>query len=768
MNNIQNPIQILLYNSENSFVERINAILKEDKLLYAVHTVSEIDELHQKLVQQFYDILIIGVVKNDNPLGVLKFRNENHPFIPILIILEPTNDSSFLQLIEAGADECISIEDVEKIGFHIRKSIKRKKREKATQYEKQNLTYEKEFYRNIFELSPIGLILEDSEGKILDANGSILKVTGYTKNELVGKNISIFAPPEEKEKVLNDIKEILKGNTLRQEVININKDNKRRHHTEIIESRIQLPDGSMGILSINNDISLRKKVEEDLLKSNKSLAMAQQIGKIGTWDYDLMDDKLFWSDGVYDQFGLKPGTVFPSQNLFLSFVHPDDKHKVNEAIKNVFENNSDYDLNIRMLKNDGTEWIGHTIGALIKNEKGQVTHFLGIQQDITDLTKITKELIEAKEKAEESNRLKSEFLTNLSHEIRTPMNGIIGFASLLEQESLNNDEKRNFAQIIINSSKQLLRIIDDILEISKLQTKQIKIIKEEVNLSDILLELFSIFDLKAKQSGLHMYLKNQLQDDEFRIQTDASKLKKILSNLLENAFKFTKEGYIELGLKKEYDTYIFHVKDTGLGIKKEMQKIIFERFSQEEKEISQKSGGLGLGLSIAMENAQLLGGSVCVESEKGEGSTFYVKIPFGGKKNTEEMKQNKKEITEQTATILVAKDEEVNYQYIEILLRKFPTPVKIFHVVNGQEAVSFCQKGNKVDLILMDIKMPLMNGIEATRLIRKTHPDLPIIAQTAYARVEDKEEALAAGCNEYLSKPFRKDHFYKTIFNYLS
>ncbi|MBN2614377.1 MAG: PAS domain S-box protein [Bacteroidales bacterium] len=591
-------IQILVV-GDRELPEHLTTVLNDTIDHYEVQKTSNRQEFIRMLDQQFFDVIIAREESDSIDIDkILKYRNKNFPLIPFILLMKEQNEDSLLNYLFKGVDECIFEEKGDNVGLSIKKAMARKKREKEKVYTQQSLFYEKEFYQNIFELSPIGLILEDSEGNVLDANGVILKITGYTKEELIGKNISIFAPKEDHEKVKEDIKSILNGKILRQEVINVDKSGKHRHHTEIIETRIQLPDGSMGILSINNDISLQKKAEEDLLKSNKSLALAQKIGKIGTWDYDLMDDKLFWSDEVFHQLGLEPGSVIPSQELFLSFVHKDDKKRVNEAIQNTFEKDEAYDLNINMLRSDGTSWISHTVGALIKNEAGKVTHFLGIQQDITDYIKITNELIEAKDKAEESNRLKSEFLANLSHEIRTPMNGIIGFSSLLEQEVLNDEERKNFSHIIINSSRQLLRIIDDILEISKLQTKQIKILKEEVNLSDVLLELFSIFDLKAKQAGLHMYLKNQLSEEEYMVNTDASKLKKILSNLLENAFKFTKEGHIELGLKKEKNLYVFCVKDTGLGIKKEMQQIIFERFSQEEKEISQKKGGLGLGCPL--------------------------------------------------------------------------------------------------------------------------------------------------------------------------
>ena len=773
MPNSTDIIKILLVEDNKTDATIFKATLEQRKVRFDLIVVDSKEDYIDALEKNNFDIIVSDyMLPSFNGMEALVYRNQHNPLLPFIVLTGSLSEETAVSCIKAGADDYIIKDHISRIDIAINKAIERKKLEKEKRDNENELSYEKELYQNLFELSPIGIILEDSKGTILDANGSILKVTGYTKEELIGQNIRIFAPKEDYPRIEKDIKDILNGKIIRQEVTNVNKDGKHKHSTEITETRIRLPDGTMGILSINNDITHRKKVEEDLLKSNKSLAMAQKIGKIGTWDYDLLNEKIFWSDEVYVQFGLKAGSVEPSKELFISYVTPEQREIVNNAIRDAIEKETPFDMDINMLRNDGTSWISHITAALIKDKAGTYRHFIGIQQDITESELVTRELIVAKEKAEESNRLKSEFLANLSHEIRTPMNGIIGFASLLEQEVLNDDERNNFAHIIVNSSKQLLRIIDDILEISRLQTRQIKILNDKINLSDLLLELFSIFDLKAKNSGLHMYLKDKLQSGEEIVYTDASKLKKILSNLLENAFKFTKEGYVELGVKKQEKMYQFYVKDTGLGIRKEMQQIIFERFSQEEKEISQKSGGLGLGLSIAMENAQLLGGNIWLTSEKGKGSSFFVEIPLEPEETEEkdnDSSSKKGDIgAKDKPVVLVAEDEEVNYQYIEILLRKYAVPLEIHHVFNGKEAVEFCKNQNNISLVIMDIKMPLMNGIEATKLIKEIRPELPVIAQTAYTRNEDRELALAAGCEEYISKPFQRKHFYEVLSRYIS
>ncbi|MGZ2368223.1 PocR ligand-binding domain-containing protein [Ancylomarina sp. YFZ004] len=360
-------------------------------------------------------------------------------------------------------------------------------------------------------------------------------------------------------------------------------------------------------------------------------------------------------------------------------------------------------------------------------------------------------LFEAKNKAEQSDRLKTDFINNMSHEIRTPMNGIMGFSSLLCEEELSNEKIKSYTKIINNSGKQLMRVIDDILEISRLGTNQISATEEEFCLNELLLEIFALFNIKAKEKKLAFYLERPLSDLESTIKTDKLKLNKILNNLLENALKYTYEGKIDLGYHMKDDKLIIHVKDTGIGIANEDQEVIFERFSRAPVDSHKDVVGLGLGLSIAKENAELIGGQIHLESEKNKGANFYITIPY-------QPTLMKIESDTVEYTILVAEDEEVNFLYLEILLENNITQkCRVIHAKNGEEAVEICRLREDVNLVLMDLKMPIMNGYKATRLIKEIRPDLPIIAQTAYSTDDDKNKAFSVGCDDFISKPISKN-----------
>ncbi|WP_108808638.1 response regulator [Aquimarina spinulae] len=385
----------------------------------------------------------------------------------------------------------------------------------------------------------------------------------------------------------------------------------------------------------------------------------------------------------------------------------------------------------------------------------------------------TKELKIAKERAEESNKLKTAFIHNISHEVRTPMNGIIGFSELLNDPQITSDQQKEYSKIIINSSNQLINIIDDIIEISKLETNQVEVRFEEININETLQKLFSDFQSKAISKNIAIYLNNKLTDDQGIILMDKLKIHKILQNLIDNAIKFTTKGMIEISCEIENSSLVITIIDTGIGIKPEDQELIFRNFSQSEKEATKSYDGLGLGLSIAQKNANLIGGNVTFVSMVNKGSIFTLTVPYHPIVNSvisdTPLEKEKAPDIPIKQVILIVEDGDVNFLFLKTILLKMKGYKFVIHrAENGKKAVEICKKNEHIDLILMDIRMPVMDGYTATRKIKKMRPGLPIVAQTAYSTEEDIQKALDAGCDDFVSKPVDRKILKPIINKYFS
>ncbi|MBN2663480.1 MAG: PAS domain S-box protein [Bacteroidales bacterium] len=380
-------------------------------------------------------------------------------------------------------------------------------------------------------------------------------------------------------------------------------------------------------------------------------------------------------------------------------------------------------------------------------------------QDITEKNRNITEIINDKNKAIQNNDFKTNFLINLSHAIKTPLNGIIGFSDFLQQKNLKPEKKSNYIQVIKNSSQQLIKIIDEIIEISKLTSQSVELTETEVCLNDILVEQFSFFDLKAKKNNTPIYIKKELSDIESTIIIDENKLSRIINILLDNAITYTNLGHIEIGYKLNNENIDIYVKDTGIGISEQKKLKIFDPFSKKDAN-TKNDANLGLGLAIAKEYSTLIGSEIKLESTVDIGSTFSFAIPYKPVYLEKEIstKNTKTEKDKKSFTIVVAEDEEINFLYIETLLESFfDLNCKIISCINGIETVDVCLKESNIDLILMDLKMPDLDGFEATRKIKKLRPQIPIIAQTAFASYDEKQKAFLAGCDDFITKPIKKE-----------
>ncbi len=367
-------------------------------------------------------------------------------------------------------------------------------------------------------------------------------------------------------------------------------------------------------------------------------------------------------------------------------------------------------------------------------------------------------LIDAKKKAEESDRLKTAFLSNMSHEIRTPMNAILGFSNLLTNRQIADDEKREFINLIQSNGKSLMTLVEDIIDISKIESGQLQIKNGPCHLHGILDEVYQSYndDLKRRNLfHLKLYLKEGFDDDNVMILTDSHRLKQILINLVGNAIKFTEKGYVEFGYQQQDQYFIqFYVKDTGIGLPEGKENEIFDRFSKFTDNTQRLYGGTGIGLSIAKQLCDLMGGQIWVKSEPLIGTTFYFTLPFhkiGVKSPKPMFNLTHKGFNWEGKTFLVAEDEEDNFRYIEVALAL--SNVSLIWARDGKEAVDIFRKVDNIDLVLMDLKMPIMDGYKATREIKKMSRTVPIIAQTAYAMIDEQERSFEAGCDDYIAKP---------------
>jgi signal transduction histidine kinase/ligand-binding sensor domain-containing protein/ActR/RegA family two-component response regulator len=380
------------------------------------------------------------------------------------------------------------------------------------------------------------------------------------------------------------------------------------------------------------------------------------------------------------------------------------------------------------------------------------------------------ERMKAQLKAEEADRLKTAFLANMSHEIRTPVNSIIGFSDLLKDEDVDQENRNLYLDHIINGGNTLLTLINDIIDVSRIEAGQLRIADDACNLSAVVRELFPVlFEIlkKKNKQNVELRIASGINGSGPVIYTDPNRLKQILINLIGNAIKFTDTGYIEYGYEVMPGAEIrFYVKDTGIGIPRDKQEIIFHRFRQVEETYTRNYDGTGLGLSISKKLVSLMGGEMWVESAPGEGSVFYFTLPYRPVETDRKIylpvisEPDPSDLNGRT--ILVAEDEYSNFLLLENLLNKWN--IAIIHTTDGKDAVTkFEENQGAIDLVLMDIKMPGLDGYEATRQIKRIGKGVPVIAQTAYAMADEREKCLACGCDDYISKPYSKQQLFEVI-----
>ena len=549
--------------------------------------------------------------------------------------------------------------------------------------------------------------------------------------------------------------------------------------TEVIESQNKEYQQLIEELNRTNQELTEARIIAE--KNEARLKMAQKVSKSGAWEWDILNNTFYWSDEFLQLFGMTKKTTAGFE-AWTKTLHPDDVEiasmRIQEAIETRTELINDYRI---ILPANEIRWIRSTGHAIYINDKPE--KMVGMCMDITLTKEKEKELLDAKDQAEQSDRLKSAFLANMSHEIRTPMNGILGFAELLKQPGLKGEKQQEYLRIIEKSGERMLNIINDIVDISKIESQQMKVSVTVTNVNEKIEYIHTFFKPETDNKGIKFHFKNGLPEIEANVVTDKEKIYAILTNLVKNAIKFCDKGSIEIGYNLIGDSgrdkaclfstkpteLQFYVKDTGVGIPKNRQEAIFDRFVQADIADKRAFQGAGLGLSISKAYVEMLGGKIWVESEVGKGSTFYFTLPYQTELEEETANTTFISVAEaenqiKKLKILIAEDDEVSEKLLEKVVRKFSQ--KVFKAKNGYEAVAVCHNNPDIDLILMDIKMPGIDGYEATRQIRQFNQNVIIIAQTAFALTGDLENAMTVGCNDYMAKPIGKVQLHMLIHKY--
>ncbi len=625
----------------------------------------------------------------------------------------------------------------------------------------------REKYRGLSEAAFESIFLSE-KGKCIGQNQTAEKTFGYTNEEALVRYGTEWIAPEYREMVMQNM---LRGYQEPYEAVALKKDGTT--FPCMLRGKMMFYKGKDVRVTSLTDITELKQVEKrsrqlsrGIEQSPASVVITDPQGRI-----EYVNPKFAEMTGY--PFSAVKGNI---ARILNGEKNPDGFHQqIWETIRSGKEWRGDY-----ISENAGSEkyWEAVSISPLLDPD-GTISNFIILAEDISDRKALIKELTAAKEKAEQSDLLKSTFLANMSHEIRTPMNAITGFAGLLIDPETTPDDRILFANIIQSRSDDLMRIINDILEISRIESGNATIEKERVALNGMLREIETVTARKVQRlNKLHITLICDIPElaEELSFISDPFIIKQVFTNLLDNAIKYTPAGYIRYGyLPPENNRITCFVTDSGIGIDPKNHKIIFEHFRQAEKQNQHQYGGSGLGLSICKGSLELLGGDIRVESEPGKGSTFYFTLPFDppsgtvpGQETTrqEPEKQNEAEQYNWTGKkILLVEDESTNMKLLTILLNQ--TGAAFLYAVNGKEVRDHYNTIDLIDLVLLDVRLPDANGWELAKELKSLRPALPVIVQTAFAMTGDREKSLAAGCNDHISKPIKKEQLLKMISEHL-
>lgn len=631
------------------------------------------------------------------------------------------------------------------------------------------------FLNTLMNTLPSLVYYKNTDGQYLGCNENFAAFMGITPDMILGKHTRDLNPPGESVTIeAEDNQVFISGKKQVKQISKQLPDGKIKHFI-INKTAFYKPDKTIGgLVGVMVDITKIKEMEDALRQSEMFFKGITDSANDAIILTDKNNNIQFWNKAAEHLFGYKRADII-NKNIYQTIIPIDEAKKLEDHITEVIKQKdkkpglNTWELNVLNILGEmfPAEFSNSTI--LIRNKVSVIFMVKNIA-----LRKQAENILrDAKEKAEEADRLKTAFLSNMSHEIRTPMNAIVGFSQLLGNSSISEEKRQLFIDQININSESLLSLIEDIIFVSKIESGKIEIKTNMCLLNNLLDEIYTSFIEHKRRMGkeaVEINLIKGIDKSNFSILTDNQRLRQILTNLLGNALKFTEKGSVSFGYKiRDNENLLFFVKDTGLGINSEKINHIFDRFTKIAASKTKLYGGTGLGLSITKHLVELLGGNIWVESMEEKGSTFYFLLPHQGIEQeflqavSAQSKPDK--LSLKKARILIAEDEHMNYLFIHEALQ--PTGVNLTWAKNGKEALNLIENSVHFDLILMDMKMPVMDGYEATEKIKKIRPEIAIIAQTAYAMPEEQKKGYQAGCDFYLSKPIDPVILVDTIKKYL-
>jgi len=626
----------------------------------------------------------------------------------------------------------------------------------------ETIREERDLFQTFINALPDSIFFKDDQHRFVRVNKAKAREQNIVPGQMIGKTDFDFFPPEIARKSYDDDEYVLKSG---EPIISRNEKIKYADGSIHWVSVTKLPrrnaEGKIiGTMGIARDITGSKIAEEEIRKLNQAVEQSPASIVITDTEGNI--------EYVNPRFTQVTGYTFEEalgKNPRILQSGETSQEVYKEMWDTISAGETWHGELLNKKKNGELFWESALISP-INNPDGEIDKYLAVKEDITERKKMILDLIEAKEKAEESDRLKSAFLTNISHEIRTPMNGILGFTNLLEDPELTENERKEFIEIIKISGDRMLDTVNNLISVSKIETGQEKLYISEINVNEQIEELYRFFEQAAKKKGIKLSFENALPAQRVRIKTDKTKFVSVLTNLVNNAIKYTDKGSVAFGYRRKDECLEFFVKDTGIGIPESRQKAVFERFVQSDMALSSAYEGSGLGLSIAKSYVEMLGGKIWLESVEGEGSRFYFTLPYNTAdkeitSNKDTAPGEKPESRLRDLKILVAEDDETSRIYLKRILQDFSSD--IIYAKTGIEAVELCRSHPDIDLVLMDIKMPKLDGYEASRKIREFNKEIVILAQTAFAMAGDKEKSIEAGCDDYIAKPVQKDDLIEMI-----